>query len=424
MGVKGIMRNDFFRKSSLAGFIVLLALALTGSAAFAHELDDIRAAIHERGAHWVAGETSISKLPYHERLYRLGHVKPKLTGNETLLTASGSTGSGGAAAGYATFDWRYPTNYVTPVRDQGGCGSCWAFATTAALESYTLIKDHNPNLDLDLAEQVMVSCGGSGSCSGGYIGSASNYIKNTGLPLDTCYPYTATNGSCSTACTNWQGSSYKIAGWGYVATSSPTVDAIKNALVTYGPLVTTFDVYSDFFSYAGGVYKHVTGTYQGGHAVLIVGFSDAEQSFTVKNSWGTGWGEAGYFKIAYSELTSVVGFGEYTIAYYQPAEPVPPPPPPPDPPPAPVCSYTISPASSTSNWKGGSGNITVTAGSTCTWTAVSSATWVTITSGKSGTGSATVKYSVSSNWSATSRSATITVADKTFKITQKGVMGK
>jgi len=418
------MKDGIFRKRLFAGLAILLTVAFAGSTALAHEIDDIRAAIHERGAHWVAGDTSISKLPHHERQLRLGHVKHRLTGDETLLTAAGSTGSSGAAAAYTSFDWSYPTSYVTPVRNQGNCGSCWAFATTAALESYTLIKNSLAGQELNLAEQVMVSCGGAGSCGGGYIGTAANYIKNTGLPPEECYPYTATNGTCSTACYNWQSNSYKITGWGYVATTAPTVDAIKNALVTYGPLVTTMDVYADFFSYHSGIYKYVSGTYQGGHAILIVGFDDANQCFKVKNSWSKDWGEGGYFRIAYSELTSVVGFGEYTIAYYQPTPPAPPPTPPPAPPPAPTCNYSISPASSSANWKGGSGNINVTAGSTCAWTVTSDAGWVTITTGKSGTGSGTVRYSVSSNWSTSSRSALVTAAGKSFKITQKGVMGK
>ncbi len=398
------MKNGIFGKRLFAGLVILLVVAFAGSTAVAHELDDIRAAIHERGAHWVAGETSISKLPQHERLLRLGHVKHRLNGDETLLTATGTTGTGAAAA-YTSFDWTYPTSYVTPVRNQGNCGSCWAFATTAALESYTLIKNSLPGQELNLAEQVMVSCGGAGSCGGGYVGSAANYIKNTGLPAEECYPYTATNGTCSTACYNWQSNSYKIAGWAYVATTSPTVDAIKNALVTYGPLVTTFDVYADFFSYVSGIYQHTSGTYQGGHAVLIVGFDDASQCFKVKNSWGTGWGEGGYFRIAYSELTSAVGFGEYTIAYTGAAPQ--PPPPSPDPQPT-TCTFTLSPTSKTFTDKGGKGNITVTTGASCTWSVLSTAAWATVPNTLK-TGSGSVTYTIAPNTTTESRSASINI---------------
>ena len=95
-----------------------------------------------------------------------------------------------------SLDWRNNGgNFVTPVRNQGGCGSCWAFATTAALESSVLRAENTPGVDLNLSEQVLISCGSSGgndagSCSGGYISYASDYIRNTGLPLETCYPYT------------------------------------------------------------------------------------------------------------------------------------------------------------------------------------------------------------------------------------------
>ena len=86
--------------------------------------------------------------------------------------------------------------------------------------------------------------------------------------------------------------------------------------MNYGPLVTTFSVYADFFSYIGGIYSYASGAYQGGHAVLIVGYDDVNQYFIVKNSWGSGWGEAGYFKIAYSQLASPVYFGGSTLTYY------------------------------------------------------------------------------------------------------------
>ena len=92
--------------------------------------------------------------------------------------------------------------------------------------------------------------------------------------------------------------------------TSPTVDALKNALSTHGPLVTTFSVYEDFYDYSEGIYSYVSGGYLGGHAVLLVGYNDDEQYFIVKNSWGTWWGEDGYFRIAYSEVNGTTQFGD------------------------------------------------------------------------------------------------------------------
>ena len=147
-------------------------------------------------------------------------------------------------------------------------------------------------------------------------GHASNYIRDTGLPVETCYPYTGTDGSCGSACGTYNTATYTITGWADVTGTSPTVSAIRDALVSYGPLVTTMDVYDGFLiPTPSGVYSHTTGDYDGGHAVLIVGYSDAGQYFIVKNSWGAGWGESGYFKIAYSELGTVVDFGDYTLRY-------------------------------------------------------------------------------------------------------------
>ena len=312
-----------------ASLTFLVLMLWMSSHVFAADLETVRHAIKEKGAHWVAEETEFAKLPLQEKKLRLGLIKPSRTGAERVLASevplTGLT---------ASFDWstggRYADgkNYVTPVRNQRSCGSCWAFATTGALESYTLISSGDSLCNLsscDLSEQVLVSCGKAGSCSGGYVSQASDYIRDTGLPVESCYPYLASNGTCSNSCPTWNTSTYRIGAWYYVATTSPTATAIKNALYSYGPLATTMDVYEDFYDfYDSGVYSYVSGGYVGGHAILIVGYADNSAYpgggfFRVKNSWGTGWGEEGFFRIAYSELGSVVQFGDWTIAYQRPA---------------------------------------------------------------------------------------------------------
>jgi hypothetical protein len=293
------------------------------------EISEINRVIQETGGRWVAGETPFSRLPLEEKQKWLGLIKPEITEMMQLTESDLIFSDQIPFALSPSLDWRNNGgNFVTPIRNQGGCGSCWAFATTGGLESYNLIRNNTPGIDLNLSEQVMVSCGISGGhdaggCGGGYIQYASDYIRNTGLPLETCYPYTVppNDGNCANACPNWESSAYKITKWsyaGYPYGSVATVEGLKTALTTYGPLVTTFDVYEDFYSYHSGVYSYVTGGLVGGHAVLLAGYDDSGQYFIVKNSWGTGWGESGYFRIAYSEMNTVVGFGEWTIAYGDP----------------------------------------------------------------------------------------------------------
>jgi C1A family cysteine protease len=388
------------------GVALLLAFFLTLSVSISHadEVSQVRAAIVAKQAQWQAGETSMTQLSPAERRARLGLVKPSLpVGAEMMVMAEPPI-----VGAPPSLDWRNNGgNFVTPVRNQGGCGSCWAFATTAALESSVLRAANTPGVDLNLSEQVLVSCGTSGgsdagSCAGGVIQYASNYIRDTGLPVESCYPYTGTDGACGSACGTYNTATYTITGWADVTGTSPTVSAIRDALVSYGPLVTTMDVYDDFFSYVSGVYTHTTGDYAGGHAVLIVGYSDAGQYFIVKNSWGAGWGESGYFKIAYSELGTVVDFGDYTLRYTGTA-----------------CSYSISPSSQSLGYAAGSGSVTVATQGGCAWTATSNApSWITTTS--SGTGNGTATFTVAANTGAKARTGTLTIAGRTHTVTQAG----
>ena len=303
------------------GVILLSVLFLVSAVSFADELTDIQSAIKGKGAKWTAGETSMMKLSKEERKKRLGLV-PDLSPETEMSFASDDQ----VSAVPVSLDWRNNGgDFVTPVRNQLSCGSCWAFATTAAAESAWLIAQNWSGMDLNLAEQILVSCSSAGDCGGGYIGSSSGYIQNTGLPEEICFPYEAldcndaTPVCCNQACQDWTNSTYKIDSYSWV---SATVDTIKNALNTNGPLVTTMAVYNDFFSYTGGVYTHVTGSLAGYHAVLIIGYDDSGQYFIVKNSWGSGWGstagygtEKGYFMIDYSQMSNEVSFAANTLKY-------------------------------------------------------------------------------------------------------------
>ncbi len=311
----------------------LLVLLFIGTSAWAEKLDVVQKAIRDQGKHWVAGETENSRTPAYAAEYakgrRIGLIKPTLTGKEKLFSATVSQTMTYGITFPTAFDWSTGgalndgKNYVSPVRNQGNCGSCWAFATTAALESYAMIQGGDSTCyvgSCDLSEQMVLTCSGGGSCSGGSITTPSSYFVNTGIATEAADPYNISATTCSPA-SYWVNQVHKINSWAYVATSSPTVDAIKNALVATGPLVTTMAVYQDFYLYyRSGVYSYTSGSYVGSHAIVIVGYQDDATYpgggyFRVKNSWGTSWGEAGFFRIAYSELNSVVNFGDYTLAY-------------------------------------------------------------------------------------------------------------
>jgi len=296
----------------IAGSAAMLAVAVSSLSfagdSFQDEINTINAAIKQSGAQWQAGETSMSRLSKEERAHRVGYNFEKFKA-KPLVTSKAYT----ATSIPSSVDWRDMNgqNFVTPVRDQGQCGSCWAFSMTAGLEAYTLIKNNTPGQDLDLSEQVLISCSGIGSCDGGTINP--DYLQSTGLPAESAYPYTATDGTCSDAQQGWQNNTYKIDGWGSI---DQTATALKQAIATYGPIPAAFEVYSDFMNYKSGVYSYTSGTLEGGHAIFVVGYNDSGKYFIVKNSWGTGWGEDGFFRIAYSQVTSSkVKFGMSAVAY-------------------------------------------------------------------------------------------------------------
>ncbi|MDM8522993.1 DUF1566 domain-containing protein [Desulfococcaceae bacterium HSG8] len=212
----------------------------------------------------------------------------------------------------ASKDWSV---YDSPVRNQGQCGSCWAFTTVAMMEN--LANQANLPVDKDFAEQVLVSClyGGTG-CNGGWYWDGLSYIRQNGLPPENCYSYRTNNGNCSNQCST-PDFSVKIENftpaYGLWGQNNFTVQDLKGALQD-GPLCIAMYVADDFYDYNGGIYDYNGGNYEWGHAVFLVGYNDSQQYFKVKNSWGTWWGEGGYFRIAYNDVTDDIKFGSYAVA--------------------------------------------------------------------------------------------------------------
>ena len=284
---------------------ILFILEIFFQIATGAELEEIQRAIQEKGANWVAGETSMSKLPLEERRLRLGLLL-KPNGDEEIKEPPPIVGLP------SCFDWRdNGGDWVTPIKDQGACGSCWAFATVGATESLIRIAQGNPNLNIDLSEQFLVSCDNScypppyqdycqGGCDGGYLDLAAEFSKNTGVPDENCFPYAASDIPCSNRCSDWASRVKKIDGWSEVCQSTPNVATIKNA-VYENPIQCGMTVYEDFYYYDGGVYEHVWGEELGGHAVIIVGWDDSSGYWICKNSWSTGWGENGFFRIKWND---------------------------------------------------------------------------------------------------------------------------
>ena len=155
---------------------------------------------------------------------------------------------------------------------------------------------------MDLSEATLYYCiaraEGATCGTGWWPERAFNGYQNIGVPDEACYPYTAGDQNCTGRCSDWANRVVKITGQ-TVLTSN--ISAIKNWISTKGPVSACFIVYDDFFAYTSGVYRHVSGANRGGHCVSLIGYNDSEGCWIGKNSWGTGWGESGFFRIKYGD---------------------------------------------------------------------------------------------------------------------------
>ena len=283
------------------------------------ELAEVRRAIEETGANWTAGLNSVSILPPE---LRPGTgwlpISAKEGGLSREVVRIGASKDGPAALALPeSWDWRSVSgaDWTTPIKDQGQCGSCWAFGPLAAIESRVKLAADNHQLIPDFSEQYLVSCS-PGSCSGGYMNTTADWILCQGTVDEACFPYVAKDTvPCSESCFNRNSRKYKGEGWSWVSGNSNIIDEdrIKQEILAGGPVTAAMDVYTDFYNYNGGVYQYTTGKLEGGHCIAIVGWgrSGGVDYWICKNSWGTGWGEAGWFKIKMGE----VNIGLEAVAY-------------------------------------------------------------------------------------------------------------
>jgi hypothetical protein len=206
----------------------------------------------------------------------------------------------------AKVDWRNNNgNFITPIQDQSGCGSCVAFGTTAALEACQRIYDKNPGKDVKLSEADLFSKGGR--CNYGWtLEAANSAAQKYGVCAERCYSYSDfMNGYGPQACC-----STKIIR--PTCATRITSDAVaKQFIATYGPIQAAMEVNSDFFDYSGGVYRPQYGDFVGNHCICLIGYDDVKGCWIGKNSWGTYWGEDGFFEIAYGVCEILRGFVAY-----------------------------------------------------------------------------------------------------------------
>lgn len=212
----------------------------------------------------------------------------------------------------AAFNWK-TKGKVTVAKDQGSCGGCWAFAAAGTLESKVLMKT---GLTKDFSEQQQISCNTSMSnCAGGSMASL-QYWGSEGPWLESCSGYPSTDGSTVPDCSTFSCSELEWRTTDYYTVDTIAIANIKTSLYTDGPSYFRFNFYTDFYTYwntgaKGAVYTQTTGSWAGGHAILLIGWDDSKGAWLLKNSWGptAGPNGDGTFWMAYSGHANDLAFG-------------------------------------------------------------------------------------------------------------------
>jgi C1A family cysteine protease len=266
--------------------------------------DKLTARLRASSATWTARQTPQFLLSDEQRVQLLGVV---LT--EADLIAVAPLAKIEVPNFAQEVDWRNRNgNHVTSVKDQSACGSCVSFCVVATVESMASIE---LGKQLNLSEADLNFCSDHGpTCGGWWPTNAYNAIISRGVSDEACFPYPVDNFGnvnpvCAT-CADRDARAVKI-------TNSQTLSSAmerKNWLTNVGPCCAVIRVFDDFFAYGEGIYRHIVDNdpntpddvERGLHCVEIIGYSEAEQCWICKNSWGTAWGDQGFVRIGYGEI--------------------------------------------------------------------------------------------------------------------------
>lgn len=212
------------------------------------------------------------------------------------------------------WDWREHGVGLAPAKQQGSCGSCWAFGSTAVVEAAVALFDQQI---VNLSEQHVLDCSNKGSCNGGWW--AYNIFKNDGGVYESDYPYKGYDQYCKSV----QEHPYTIESYHSIQTGD--IDAMKAAIYQYGAVGVTMSACGSFPGYGGGVYDSTECNWKNtNHIVTLVGWDDTIQhnagsgAWVLRNSWGTNWGVEGYAMLAYG-VARIEDDPTYVI--YKPEDP-------------------------------------------------------------------------------------------------------
>lgn len=207
-------------------------------------------------------------------------------------------------------DYRNVSNIVSPVKDQGDCGSCWAFSAAESIESQMRLNGHMVNV----STQQFVDCvAADAGCGGGWMDDALAYAEKFGVENDTVYPYQGVAQNCQAdpAQTSLRPTAY--------IEVPPSDEALQRALVTVGPVSIALDATDNFQSYdptKTPIFNDPTcDPTMPDHALLLVGYNNVEKYWIVKNSWNTDWGMNGYIYLN-STLPNVCGISGFAVVPY------------------------------------------------------------------------------------------------------------